>query len=262
MSRDAFDLGRIEAETFVAEIVYHAEVASTNDQALELACEAGRRLPLLVLVQRQTRGRGRGTNPWWAAVGALTFSLVLDTRPLLPPASMLPQISLVTGLSVCAALAALLPGHDVRLKWPNDVFLGRKKVCGILVEAPASPPDRCIVGIGINVNNSFSDAGRDLRQRAVSLADATGRTWDLSTVLVSVLRQLEFHLADFAAGRLRLEIACRPWCVLTGRPVAIAVGKQRVEGVCLGIDDDGALVVKTPVSQQRLFSGVVASFEW
>ena len=71
--RDAFDLKRIEAETFVAEIAYRPEVSSTNDWALELAREGGRRLPLLALASQQTQGRGRGTNRWWSAPGALTF---------------------------------------------------------------------------------------------------------------------------------------------------------------------------------------------
>lgn len=258
----AFDLPRIRAETAVAEIAYRLEVGSTNDWALELAREGDHQLPLLVLASRQTQGRGRGANRWWSANGALTFSLLLDTRRLLPDPQTLPQLAIVAGLSVCEALAPLAAGHEIRLKWPNDVLLGRQKVCGILVESPASPPERCVVGIGINVNNSFSEAPEELRRRAASLVDATGQRADLTDVLVLVLRRLADRFERFQAGCLELNAACRPWCCLTGRTVAIATGKRRVEGRCLGIDDDGALHVSTRESERRLFSGVVESVGW
>jgi BirA family biotin operon repressor/biotin-[acetyl-CoA-carboxylase] ligase len=255
-------LQRIETETFVAEIAHREEVSSTNDWALELAREGGHRPPLLVLASQQMHGRGRGANRWWSAMGALTFSLLLDTRQLLPASSALPQLSLASGLSVCKALASLVPGSDVRLKWPNDVLLGRRKVCGILVESPARPQNRCVVGIGINVNNSLSDAPEDVRRRAVSLADAAGDRWDLTSVLIDVVRQLEIAFAELAAGRLQLSEASRPWCALTGKRIAIAAGKKWFEGVCAGIDDDGALRVRTRESEQRLVSGVVESIQW
>jgi BirA family biotin operon repressor/biotin-[acetyl-CoA-carboxylase] ligase len=259
---DAFDLNRVEAETFVAEIAYRPEVSSTNDWALELAREGGHRLPLLVLASRQTQGRGRGANRWWSAPGALTFSLLLDTRQVLPAPSALPQLSLVAGVSVCKTLASLVPGGEVRLKWPNDILLGRRKACGILVESPARPQDRCIVGIGINVNNSLSEAPAEVRERAISLADATGERRDLTGVLVDVLRHLEMAFVGLVACRLPLSAASRPWCVLTGKHIAIVAGKKRVEGVCVGIDDDGALRVRTQETEQRLVSGVVESIRW
>ena len=257
-----FDLPRIGAEPMVAEIAYRLEVGSTNDWALELAREGGHPLPLLVLATRQTQGRGRGANRWWSADGGLTFSLLLDTRRVLPAPDALPQLALVAGLSVCEALAPLAAGHEIRLKWPNDVLLGRHKVCGILVESPANPPERCVIGIGINVNNSFSEAPEELRRRAASLVDATGRRADLTNVLVQVLRRLADRFERFQAGSLALSSACRPWCCLTGRTIAIATGKCRVEGQCLGIDNGGALNIRTPQSDRRLFSGVVESVGW
>jgi len=252
-------LARVEAETFVAEIAYRPEVPSTNDWALELAREGGHRLPLLVLASQQTQGRGRGTNRWWSAPGALTFSLLLDSATVLPDIHALPQVSVVAALAVCEALASLAPDQPVGLKWPNDVLLDRRKVCGILVESPARPPVRLAIGIGINVNNSFAEAPEDVPQRAVSWADATGRPWALTDILIRVLRALEQQLASLKAGRVRLSEASRPWCVLTGKHIAVAAGKQCVEGVCVGIDDEGALRIRTPESEHRLFSGIVGA---
>lgn len=255
-----FDVPQLEAATFVAEVVYREAVPSTNDWALELARQGPQRLPLLVLAAKQTQGRGRGANRWWSAPGALTFSLLLDTRHVLPAVRRLPSLSLVCGLSVCTALASLLPACQLRLKWPNDVLLDGGKVCGILVESPAQPPERCVVGIGINVNNAFADAPVEVRRRAISLADATGTPWDLTAVLIAVLRRLERDIGDFAAGRLPLEAACRPWCALRGKTLTIAAGKQRLTGLCSGIDDEGALRIETPDGPRQLVSGVVEAF--
>jgi len=246
----------------VAEVAYRQEVGSTNDWALELAREGDHRLPLLVLASRQVQGRGRGGNRWWSAGDGLTFSLLLDTRRVLPTPHTLPQLALVTGVSVCEALAPLAAEHEIRLKWPNDVLLDRRKVCGILVESPANPPERCVVGIGINVNNSFLEAPEDLQRRAISLVDATGQREELTSVLIRVLQRLAAQFSLFQAGHLKLSDACRSWCVLTGRSIAVATGKRRVEGRCLGVDDDGALCISTPESTQRLFSGVVESIGW
>jgi len=257
-----FNLQRIQAETFVAEIAYRYELPSTNDWALELARDGGRRLPLLALTSRQTQGRGRGANRWWSAPGALTFSLLLDSHAVLPDIGALPQVSVVAALAACEALTTLVPGQPIGLKWPNDVLLGRRKACGILVESPARPPDRLVIGIGVNVNNSFAEAPEDVRQRAVSLTDATGQPLPLTDVLIRLLQTLERELARLKAGHVQLSDACRPWCVLTGRAVAVNVGRERMAGTCVGIGDDGTLLFQSQTSLRRLSSGVVEAIGW
>lgn len=256
------ELGRVEAERLVAQIAYLPEVPSTNDWALELARDDSRQLPLLVLTSLQTRGRGRGTNRWWSAPGSLTFSLLLDTGGILPDICVLPQVSVAAALGVCEALTSLAACPGVGWKWPNDVLLGRRKICGILVESPARPPARLVIGIGVNVNNSFADAPEDVRQRAVSLLDATSQPWALTDVLIHILRAVNRQLACLKTGRLQLREACRPWCVLTGRAIVVAACGERIEGACLGIGDDGALIVRTQASERRLFSGVVEAIGW
>ncbi len=255
------DWDRVAAQTFVAEWIERDELPSTNDFALRQARDGGRRLPLLVLTARQTQGRGRGVNRWWSSAGSLTFSLLLDLRAALPSSETRTSISLVVGLSVCEALATLTPGHRCELKWPNDVLLDGKKVCGILVESPAAPPGHAVLGIGINVNNSFADAPAELRRTAISLRDATGATHDLTDALIRVLQQLASRLADVATGGLRLSTACAPWSALDGRSIVVQANRQRITGLCAGIDDDGALVVATSQGRRRIFSGTVESFD-
>ena len=88
------DIAKIRAATFVAEVEHHAEVGSTNDRALQLAASDGRPTPTLVVADRQTLGRGRGANRWWADRGALTFSLVVEAAAWgLAPGSTSPRTS-------------------------------------------------------------------------------------------------------------------------------------------------------------------------
>ena len=255
-----FDLRRIESETFVRHVEYRRSTTSTNDLAMELVRDETRILPLLVLTEQQTRGRGRGSNRWWSSEGALTFTLGIDTRGVVPRAGTVPLVSLVAALAVCEAFGQLHLSEKIRLKWPNDVLAGHRKVTGILAEVPARPRDRMVIGIGINVNNSLADAPRELRQQATSLADLAGHQFDLTEILVLVLRQLSLRLADFADGNLRLGHSCTVWCALRGKTVSLKIGNRRVAGVCQGIDDNGALIVGSDGA--RYVTGVVEHIDW
>lgn len=253
---------RIAGETFVRRVEYRDETASTSDLALALTeaeAESGSSdTPILVLTNRQTAGRGRGTNQWWAGDGALTFSLILDTRALEIPASAWPRISLTAGLSVCRTLLEVIPDGDVRLKWPNDVFLQARKVCGILVENSPAQPKLVIAGMGINVNNSLQAGPQELHDQAISMADAIGREFDRTDILVSVLRQLEHHLAALRDETLSLSDQWRDLCMLEGRTLRVEYGSRSLTGVCQGIADDGTLLLRTESGIERCAGGIVA----
>ena len=135
MKLQPFDLDRIQASGVVREVEFHEEIGSTNDRAAELACGGQLECPVLVLAAHQTGGRGRASNRWWSAPGALTFSLVLDAHHVGLPDQRWPQIALAAGAAVGEAIEKTIPQAAVRLKWPNDVYLAGKKTCGILVEA-------------------------------------------------------------------------------------------------------------------------------
>lgn len=250
---------RIERETFVAQAEVHEELGSTNDRALRLAART-RSVPRLIAALRQTAGRGRGANRWWGDQGALLFSLILDSPPVQP--ERVPQLSLCMGTAVCQAVRELVPGADVRLKWPNDVYLNGRKVCGILIESPTGCSDRLVVGIGLNVNNSAGTAPPDLAQRATSLRDGALSDFDLTDVLVRLLACIDGTLDEFRQGAWS-EVAQR-WrglCLLTGRCVTIRCGAQSATGTCLGIEDDGALLLRTLAGPQRFYGGTVEMHE-
>lgn len=254
----AFDLDRIRDESGAAALDYHEQLDSTNTRALELAAANDRQLPLLVLTNHQQAGRGRGPNRWWAGYGALTFSLVVN-KPIADVAQKnWPLISLGAGLAVAEAIESLVPVGDVRIKWPNDVYLKGRKVCGILVETVPHQPDIVVLGIGINVNNSPADAPPELQAFMTSLVEMTHRALDRTEVLLAVLRCLANRLPLLKCDAWQLAEAWRERCYLQGRTVQLDTGTQRITGVCQGIDDQGALLLYTETGIQRCFGGVVA----
>jgi BirA family transcriptional regulator, biotin operon repressor / biotin---[acetyl-CoA-carboxylase] ligase len=270
-----FDVSRITASGLVARLDHHESLGSTSDRALELAAEGDGKLPLLVLTERQTAGRGRGANRWWAREGALTFSLVLAAPPDLLPISRWPHVALVAGLAVCEALQTLAPAADLRVKWPNDVYLGGRKVCGILSESVPGWRDRLVVGIGINVNNQgqapvvsgqwsvVSDQEAGAKSQAIALVEHDGLTRDMTTVLLAVLDQFDHRWRGFVdVGFARLAAAYRDRCFLSGKTLIIEQpgGQQRV-GVCRGIDDQGLLRLLTETGEQRIASGTVLRWD-
>ena len=256
----ATDIERIKSATFVADVEHHREIGSTNDRALVLAADAERAAPLLVVADRQTGGRGRGANRWWAGDGALTFSLLLEAAAWGLAPDRWPRISLTAGLAVCEALLDLLPGADAGLKWPNDVFLSGRKVCGILIEIPPGQSGRMVVGIGVNVNNSFAAAPGELKSIGVALCDAAGYRFSLADVLIGVLRRLDARLQSLTDDD-DLSQRWRTFCILHGRSVSILSGSRRLAGVCQGIDHDGALLLATPRGEERCYAGVVERIE-
>jgi BirA family transcriptional regulator, biotin operon repressor / biotin---[acetyl-CoA-carboxylase] ligase len=251
------DPHRIERDTFVAQAEVHAELASTNDRALRVAASSAA-LPRLIVALRQSLGRGRGANRWWSAEGALTFSLILDGSPLAPERR--PLISLLTGGAVCEAVAAFIPSADVRLKWPNDIYVAGRKAGGILVEVPQDAPDRLVVGVGLNVNVSLRDAPADVRERAVALCDVAGGLLPIQEALIAILLRIEWDMLRLTGDFDEVLAGWRRRCLLTGRCVTLHDGVRSITGTCLGYDDDGSLLLQTVAGPRRYRSGVVENW--
>ncbi|MCA9068582.1 MAG: biotin--[acetyl-CoA-carboxylase] ligase, partial [Planctomycetaceae bacterium] len=253
------DLQRLGAQPFMAPCECHAELPSTNDRALELARQTDLELPALVLTERQSAGRGRGENAWWSTEGALTFSILLDAQEHGLTPERWPQVSLLTGLAICEALDAFLPPGQLKLKWPNDVMLAGKKLCGILSEIPPGSKGRMVVGMGINVNNLFDEAPPDVQLRATSLTEATDVHHDLNDILVSVLQHIELELNRLTENPLEFARRFRERCWLNGREVSIDSGFAEIQGYCQSIDEAGALLVQTSTGTERILSGTVTA---
>ena len=218
------DADRLMASTFVRRVEWLDEIGSTNDHALQLAGDSSVAAPCLIGATRQVSGRGRGTNRWWSGDGTLMFSVLFDMFQLGIAQSQWPQFSLVTGLTVAETLEVFLPQAAVGLKWPNDVWLAGRKVCGILIEQPDQAPGRLVAGLGWNVNTPFWSAPDDLRAIATSMRDVSGNPFVTEDVLLCFLQRWEANLESLAAGSFDLIASWSRFCVLRDHRVRVLTG--------------------------------------
>lgn len=227
-----------------------AECGSTNARLLERA-EAGAASGTVIAAERQTAGRGRMGRAWFSAPGdSLTFSLLWR----FPRGTSLGGLSLAVGVALAETLAVLAPSA-VALKWPNDVLLGGRKLAGVLIELVPGAANAAVIGIGLNLRLP-ADMPEDLRGQAAALAVDVPGSELLGRLLAALLGVLE----EFAAGGF---VALRErWlrrCAHLDRPVRIlSEFSVPVEGRCVGVDVDGALMIETAVCVQRILSGDVS----
>ncbi len=251
------DIEQLLAETLLEGAEWHSSAESTNSLTLELAPDASCKAPYLVGAGEQTAGRGRGTNRWWAADGTLMFSVLFDMPSLGIPQSDWPRFSLGTALSVAETIEAFAPQVPVGLKWPNDVWIGARKTCGILIEQSHLAPQRLVVGIGLNVNTLFGDAPEELREIATSLAAESGQRFSLQEVLVRLLQRWELNIVAQRNGDWDLRRLWSRLCVLSGHRVRVSSASGDILGQCHGIADDGSLLVEESGQARRCYAGTV-----
>lgn len=199
----------------------------------------------LVLARTQTAGRGQRGNSWESEPGMnLTFSFHFSPERTAPAAQF--AISEAVALAMAGVLCDF--GIEARVKWPNDIYVGDRKISGILIENSimGSRIDHSIVGIGLNVNQKrfVSDA-----PNPVSMSQLTGLEYDLDTVADSVATNMERHLRRLADadGSLHREYLSRLWRG-DGRPYPFretATG-ELFEGVILDVAPTGHLLLQTP----------------
>lgn len=245
--------------TFLRRAEHFESLGSTNDRALEIAGSLPESsVPLLILADRQTAGRGRGRNKWFADEGVLTFSIVLEPKAWGLAPRLWPRLSVAVGGAVAEALRRWSTVDRPALKWPNDVLIRDRKVCGVLIETSPAAPERLIVGIGINVSNRFEGAPANVKARAISVAEASGASAPgRFDVLHAVVQQLDQDLKMLCADPAALVARWRRVCALSGRMLAVVEGERVVTGVCLGLEDDASLLVRGESGPQRCYAGTV-----
>jgi BirA family biotin operon repressor/biotin-[acetyl-CoA-carboxylase] ligase len=216
-------------------IIYHEELASTMDVAKDLA-RKGCPDFTTVIAGRQASGRGRLKREWHSAKGGLYFTVVL--RPDLPPVLSF-RVSFLASLTLARVLNEMF-GVDVRVKWPNDLLVDERKLCGMLSELEAEA-DRVAfinVGIGINVNNDPST----IEPAATSLKAILGRKVSIKDILARYLDAFEQRMQTAALDRVIEEWKA---CTVTlNREVRVVTTRDVFTGKAVDIDDNGALVLK------------------
>lgn len=255
-------LEKLVERGLIGDFRHYPTTGSTNSLALALAGDATIRCPLLISAAEQTAGRGRGANRWWSKSGCLMFSLVVDTSDWLSAASW-PLLSLATGISIAQTLEQLLPGQLVGVKWPNDVYVGGRKIAGILIETTAQAPRRLVIGVGLNVNNSVTDAPAEIQSRSVAMVDVMPQPWSLPLVLSNLIERMNENWQMLAKSGFESFAAQWPrYCILTGCVVTVKSADKTITGRCQGIDATGCLVVETTSGTEHLTSGSIEQFSW
>ena len=249
------DIDRILRETFVAQAEHHPTIGSTNDHAAERARQQPVELPLLVLADQQTAGRGRGGNRWWTGSGCLALSLLVDAQTVGAQDHRSPLVALAAAVAVVDTVRPLLPAHRISIHWPNDVLATGRKLAGILVEV--LPDRRHVVGIGLNTNNRLADAPPELQATAATLWDLSGVEQDQTAVLIGLLNCLESEFSQLRVNPASVTSRANELCLQRGSTLTIVTGGQQIVGTCRGIDSDGAILLETPAGIQRFMSGVL-----
>lgn len=219
-------------------VLYQREMTSTNTF---LKGHPSAPHLTVALCDRQTQGRGRLDRNWETpdALSQLTVSILLRPRIETEKA---PLFTLLVGLSMAQALEAF--GLTVGIKWPNDLVIGGKKICGILLEMAADMDGirHIIVGTGVNVSkDAYPDT---LASSATSLEEHLAKPVSRQAVLVSYIKTLKENLSRFEQGGfLALKDAYEKRCVTLNSTVKV-IGKETFWGVAESLDETGALIVK------------------
>jgi len=265
---DALSEGRIRAalttDIFGRELVYLPSASSTNDVAKDLATQ-GAPEGTVVLADVQTAGRGRMRRRWVAPPGTCLLCSILF-RPDLPPAQAhrLTMLCSLAAADVVTQVAEL----PVSLKWPNDLIVQSpisnlqspawRKLAGVLTETGVTGQrlDFVVVGVGINVNVE-PDALPALAPDATSILAETGQEVDRAVLLAALLAGVETRYVRLRAGESpRVEWAAR--LATLGQSVAVSTSEGALAGVAEAVDEDGALLLRTPDGlRHRLLAGDV-----
>lgn len=231
------------------DVRWHASVSSTMDLASALAT-AGATHGVVVGAEQQTAGRGRRGHVWESPSGAgLYFSFI--ARPSLRITASLPLLTLAAGVAVRDGIRAAL-GLAPELKWPNDVMIGRRKLAGILAEGLAigTPDQAVVIGIGLNLQPSAYPP--PVAMRATSLEGEVGRAVERGPVLAGILAALWEGLATLERSP---GDTLQAWRAASPSAVGTRVEWDGRSGTTAGIDESGALLVRTPSGTERVIAG-------
>ena len=231
-------------------VIHYFRIDSTNSAALELSAQIAPH-GTVVIAEEQTAGRGRLGRKWYSEKSSGIYTSIILRPPLAPAAA--PILTLLGGVAVHHAVRAAT-GLSGDIRWPNDLLLNGKKVCGILTEMRAEV-DRLhmvVLGIGINVNQiSMPD---EIREIATSLALEGGRQYSRLQILAELLRDVEryYHmfLQEGSAAIVREWSAASSYA--DGRPVRVKASGCEYSGVTQGLDASGALKIRRDDGRQEL----------
>ena len=219
------------------DIVYFKEIDSTNRYAKKLAGQ-GAAHGTMVLADTQTAGRGRRGHSWISPAGS-SISMTLILRPDVPSAQVA-KISLLTALATANAIRRVT-GLDVRIKWPNDIVAGGRKVCGMLMEMDATPEKVASVVAGVGINVHQTQFPEEIAHSASSLDLLAGRRISRADIVRAFLQEYE---RVWALGDEAMMRAYRERSATIGQRVQVIGLNGTYTGTAEGVTDSGSLLVR------------------
>lgn len=219
------------------QINYLESCVSTNQLAIE---QIGEGHGTIFITDHQTSGRGRRNNQWHAtARTSLLFSIILESGW---PRSAFGWIPLIAGLAVTKAIEVSYPDLVPKIKWPNDIWLHNKKVCGILAENPDQNSEAIVLGIGINVLSKEDDLHKEVKETATSLAIETDQEVERESLAVSIINHLE-DLFTKTPQELTSDIEGR--LLWKDHFIKCMEGNRAISGYLRGLAEFGELKIET-----------------
>lgn len=244
--------------TFIGrKIYYYDTIDSTNKKAKEIAFEEAE--GVIIVAEEQLQGKGRLGRPWESPKRkGIYLSIIL--KPQLDPMKVA-KLTLIGAGAVNAALEDMDIGSQI--KWPNDIVIDGKKVCGILTEmnCELNMINYVVMGIGINVNLEKNHIPEDLKNKATSLKIEYGNIVDRKMLLANILNRFEeLYLPFKDKGDISKTIEiCRRNSAIIGKTIRVVKGEDYRIGKALDINDDGELLVEFQDGKiETIFSGEIS----
>jgi BirA family transcriptional regulator, biotin operon repressor / biotin---[acetyl-CoA-carboxylase] ligase len=230
-------------------------IGSTNQFARQYA-EKGAPDGTVIIAEHQSDGRGR-LNRAWLAPPHTSILCSIIFYPAIKPEYLF-RLTMLASIAVVDALRAST-GIEAGIKWPNDIYAARKKLCGILTEVDCSGSalNYAVVGIGLNVNWSLK--GTELEKQATSVQDIIGYESSRQEILLKLLQHLDALYARLADRTLQEQWQQR--CMHLGKRVQVLSGRNCLEGIARGITDQGHLLLENACGMQEILCGDV-SLRW
>jgi BirA family biotin operon repressor/biotin-[acetyl-CoA-carboxylase] ligase len=232
-------------------ILHFDTIPSTNNYAKQII----NKVPegTVIIADVQTSGRGRKQRGWYSPKGGLWFSVVLFPK-IIPQKGMI--ITMVSSLAVAQGIKEIT-GIDTVIKWPNDLLIEGRKVCGILtdIDATMDKINYSVVGIGININNKLN---KDIAKTAITLKQKQGTLISRVKLLISILRYLDNNYHRLIVGDYNfIKNTWLKHSDIIGRKIRVQDDNKTTTGIVADIDDNGCILLESDIKNIRIFSGDV-----
>ncbi|MFC2060769.1 biotin--[acetyl-CoA-carboxylase] ligase [Chloroflexota bacterium] len=230
-------IDNLETHFIGRRIIYYPSLTSTMEVAKREA-QQGAAEGTVIITDEQTAGRGRIKRVWLSPKGSIALSVILY-----PGMAYLSSLVMLASLAVMHSIEAVT-GLKPQLKWPNDVLLKGRKVCGILIESKvqSGTVDYAVIGIGVNVNLRLDDFP-DIQLTATSLSHEVGREVSRINIIQSLLVEIERLYSILSAGGSMYE-EWRESLVTLGKSVRVKSGEITYEGIAESVTSDGSLLLR------------------